>query len=186
MPIELRLLRRALALAEHHNFVRAAHRCGNLSFGHDGRSGGSHGWCAAVIRWRRYLAALSKKTLSLQRLLRFALVMGSRLPRAALKPLLAGSFGDHADIEATKSFPSIACDSIPMMKTIIAATDAVSVLPLTTVMAEVRARQLVVLPLVEPWFHSEFGVVRLAHRSLAPIEEKRHPKPHWRAKVRPP
>ena len=58
-----------------------------------------------------------------------------------------------------------------MMKTIIAATDAVSVLPLTTVMGEVRARQLVVLPLVEPWFHSEFGVVRLANRSLAPIGE---------------
>jgi len=57
------------------------------------------------------------------------------------------------------------------MKTIIAATDAVSVLPLTTVMAEVRARQLVLLPLVEPCFHSEFGVVRLAHRSLAPIGE---------------
>ncbi len=35
----------------------------------------------------------------------------------------------------------------------------------------VMKRELVVLPLVAPWFHSEFGVVRLAHRSLSPIGE---------------
>ena len=124
-----------------------------------------------VVRNGHPLAAASKKALTLQRLLQFPIVMSSRLPSAMLKRLLIGTFGDNPGSDAMKSFPSIACDSIATMKTLVAGTDAVSVMPLSTIMAEVRSRQLVVLPLVAPWFHSEFGVVRLAHRSLSPIGE---------------
>jgi len=124
-----------------------------------------------VARSGHPLATAPKKTLTLQRLLQFPVVMSSRLPSAMLKRLLIGTFGDNPDADSVKSFPSIACYSIPMMKTIIAGTEAISVLPLSTVIAEVLSRQLVILPLVAPWFHSEFGVVRLAHRSLSPIGE---------------
>jgi DNA-binding transcriptional LysR family regulator len=124
-----------------------------------------------VVRSGHPLATASKKALTLQQLLQFPVVMSSRLPPAMLKRLLVGTFGDNPDTDSMKSFPSIACDSIPMMKTIIADTDAVSVLPLSTVISEVQSRQFVILSLVAPWFDSEFGVVRLAHRSLSPIGE---------------
>lgn len=124
-----------------------------------------------VARNGHPLAAAPKKALTLQRLLQFPIVMSSRLPSTMLKRLLIGTFGDNPDTDSMKSFPSIACDSIPMMKTIIADTDAISVLPLSTVIGEVLSRRFVILPLVAPWFHSEFGVVRLAHRSLSPIGE---------------
>lgn len=56
-----------------------------------------------------------------------------------------------------------------MMKKIVAETDAVSILPFNVVLAEVRTGQLVVLPLVPPLKKVDFGIVRLAHRSLSPI-----------------
>jgi len=58
-----------------------------------------------------------------------------------------------------------------MMKMIVAETDAVGVLPLNTVIAEVRAGELVVLPLVSPFLKVDFGVIRLARRSLSPLGE---------------
>ncbi len=124
-----------------------------------------------VARRGHPLARASKKTLTLQRLLEFPIVMSSRLPTGILKRLLVGTFGDNPDTDSTRSFPSIACDSIPMMKTIIAGTDAVSVLPLSAVMDDIRSRRFIILPLVESWFDSEVGVVRLAHRSLSPVGE---------------
>ncbi len=124
-----------------------------------------------VARSGHPLATASKNALTLQGLLKFPIVMASRLPSAMLKRLLIGTFGDNPDTDSMKSFPSIACDSIPMMKTIIADTDAISVLPLSTVLDDVLSRHFVILPLVAPWFHSEFGVVRLAHRSLSPLGE---------------
>ena len=58
-----------------------------------------------------------------------------------------------------------------MMKMIVAETEAVGLLPLNTVMAEVQDGQLVVLSLVLPFLKVEFGIVRLAHRSLSPLGE---------------
>jgi hypothetical protein len=58
-----------------------------------------------------------------------------------------------------------------MMKTVVAETDAVGLLPLNTVMAEVRAGELVVLSLVSPFLKVDFGIIRLAHRSLSPLGE---------------
>jgi len=124
-----------------------------------------------VVRSGHPLATAPKKTPTLQRLLQFPIVMSSRLPSAILRRFLIGAFGDNPDADSMKSFPTIACDSIAMMKTIVAGTDAVSVLPLSTVTAEVLSGQFAILPLVESWFHSEFGVVRLAHRSLSPVGE---------------
>jgi hypothetical protein len=66
------------------------------------------------------------------------------------------------------------------MKMIVAETDAVGLLPLNTVIAEVRAGELVVLSLVPPFLKVDFGIIRLAHRSLSPLgesfEEENAPK----------
>jgi DNA-binding transcriptional LysR family regulator len=66
---------------------------------------------------------------------------------------------------------SIACESLPMMKKVVAGTDAVGLLTLSVVGAELQSRALAVLPIVEPWLHGRFGVIRLAHRSLSPVGE---------------
>jgi DNA-binding transcriptional LysR family regulator len=66
---------------------------------------------------------------------------------------------------------SVACESLPMMKKVVAGTDAVGVLTLGVAADELRGGQLVVLPIVEPWLHGRFGVIRLAHRSLPPAGE---------------
>jgi len=57
------------------------------------------------------------------------------------------------------------------MKMIVAETDAVGLLPLNTVIAEVRADELVVLSLVPPFLKVDFGIIHLAHRSLSPLGE---------------
>lgn len=57
------------------------------------------------------------------------------------------------------------------MNTIVAGTDTVSLLPLNVVWNEVQAGQLVILSLVPPSMKVDFGIVRLAHRSLSPIGE---------------
>jgi DNA-binding transcriptional LysR family regulator len=66
---------------------------------------------------------------------------------------------------------TIACESLPMMKEVVAGTDAVALLPLTVISDELRAGRLAVLPIIEPWLHGRFGVIRLANRSLPPAGE---------------
>jgi DNA-binding transcriptional LysR family regulator len=66
---------------------------------------------------------------------------------------------------------TIACESLPMMKKVVAGTDAVGLLTPTVIAPELRAGQLAVLPIVEPWLHGRFGVIRLANRSPTPAGE---------------
>jgi DNA-binding transcriptional LysR family regulator len=115
--------------------------------------------------------ATSKKAPTLQGMLRFPIIMTSRIHTTALKRFLIGAFGENPVSPTVKSFPTIACESVAMMKTIVAGTDAVALLPLKPVMAEVLSRQLSVLPLVAPWFQGDLAVVRIAHRSLSPVGE---------------
>ena len=113
----------------------------------------------------------SKGIPTLQSILRFPTVMTSRVTIPALKQFLASEPGAGTDHARMKSFPAIACESVAMMKMIVAETDAVGLLPLNAVMDEVRAGQLVVLSLVPPFMKIEFGIARLAHRSLSPLAE---------------
>jgi DNA-binding transcriptional LysR family regulator len=123
-----------------------------------------------VVRTEHPLAT-PQEALSLRGLLQFPIAMTSRLPPAMLKRFLSAAFEDEPIHHTMKSFPTIACESVAMMKAIVLGTDAVGILPLNSVKAEVLLRQFHVLPLVAPWFHVELGVVRLARRSLSPIGE---------------
>jgi DNA-binding transcriptional LysR family regulator len=113
----------------------------------------------------------SKEPPTLQSILQFPSMMTSRVSAPVLMQFLAGESADDTHHTPTKSFPAIACESVAMMKMITAETDTVGVLPLNAVMAEVRAGQLVVLSLVPPFMKVDFGIVRLAHRSLSLIGE---------------
>lgn len=110
----------------------------------------------------------SGRALSLQNILHFPVAMTSRPSTGILKRLLHGAFQNNRELPpVAKSFPAIACDSVAMMKSIIACTDAVALLPLTPVIDEVAARTLTVLPLVLPGLQADFGVAWLAQRPLS-------------------
>jgi DNA-binding transcriptional LysR family regulator len=103
---------------------------------------------------------------SLASVLKFPVVMTSRPSTAMLKRLLAGAFaGDDHGSRTAKSFPDIACESVALMKAIVASTDAVALLPLTPVVTDVKSRKLAVVPLVLEGLQADFGVVRLVNRS---------------------
>jgi DNA-binding transcriptional LysR family regulator len=108
---------------------------------------------------------------TLKSILRFPGVMTSRVTIPALKQFLASAPRNRTDQAIAKSFPAIGCESVAMMKMIVAETDAVGLLPLNTVIAEVRAGKLVVLSLVPPFLKVEFGIIRLGHRTLSPLGE---------------
>ena len=103
---------------------------------------------------------------------RFPFASGSRVPAPMLKQMLEEKSNTATSTRDLKSLPSIACDSLAMLKTIVRGSDAIALIPLNVVMAEVRAGKLVVLPIIRPWLKSSFAVVRLAHRSLSPLGEK--------------
>jgi len=104
--------------------------------------------------------------------LRFPFAGGSRVPAPMLKEMLEETSGNGGPAPQVKSLPSIACDSLTMIKTITRGSDAVALMPLNVVMADVRAGKLAVLPIIRSWLQSAFAIVRLAHRSLSPLGEK--------------
>jgi DNA-binding transcriptional LysR family regulator len=123
-----------------------------------------------VVRSGHPLLA-SKEVPTLRGILKFPVVMSPWIPSAFVKSLLDGALGKNPDPSAVKSFRAITCESVAMMKKIAAGSDAVAVLTLNTVMAEVQNGHLAVLPLVAPWIQGNFVAVRLAHRSLSPLGE---------------
>jgi DNA-binding transcriptional LysR family regulator len=57
------------------------------------------------------------------------------------------------------------------MKNIALESDAVALLPLNLLLADLEAKTMAVLPLVVPLLKPAFGIVRLARRSLSPLGE---------------
>ncbi|MGD0416146.1 MAG: LysR family transcriptional regulator [Terriglobales bacterium] len=113
----------------------------------------------------------SKELLTLQKILQFPVVSTSRLSGPVLKQFAAGRRAESVEQSRSKSFPAIACESIAMMKTISAGTDAVGLLPLNTVIEEVRDGRLALLSFVAPWMTADWAIVRLSHRTLSPLGE---------------
>jgi DNA-binding transcriptional LysR family regulator len=113
-----------------------------------------------------------KGTLRMGDLLHYPFVSIARLPPAVLRQLVSESAeGENPARPGLKSFPSIACDSVPMIKNIVQTSDAVTILPLNTFLAEVEAQTLVALPSFQPLLNIESVIVRLARRTLSPLGE---------------
>jgi DNA-binding transcriptional LysR family regulator len=101
----------------------------------------------------------------LAQILSFPLVLTGRLPPRILDPLLRQSPPLGAPL---KAMPAIAVESLAMMKAVVASSDAVALLTLSAIASELAGRRLVALAHVEPWVHTQYGIVRLRQRSLSP------------------
>jgi len=116
---------------------------------------------------------LERAALTLATILEFPLVTTSRLTPRLLAPLARAAGGSGTSAEASpRSVPAIACESLSMMKSIVTSSNAIGILPLGVVVPEVTAGTLVVMPVVEPWLHGNFALVRLARRALPLAGEK--------------
>jgi DNA-binding transcriptional LysR family regulator len=104
----------------------------------------------------------------------FPIVFTSRFPsdmfRGLAEALCASRKINRPEL-AGKAVVSIACESLPMMKTIAMETDAIAILPLRLVFEEVKAGELTAVP-GPAWLKGNFGIARIAHRSLSPIAEE--------------
>ena len=67
--------------------------------------------------------------------------------------------------------PAITVEDVTLMKQIVAATDAVTLLSAYLVQDEVADGRLVVLPFAMPWLKISFSILHLAHRTLPPLGE---------------
>jgi DNA-binding transcriptional LysR family regulator len=119
----------------------------------------------------RAWAALPKQPrLTLEDVTAYPLVFTGRLAPRILGPIVAASRRAGGKVELHNP-PSVACESIAMMKTIVVGSDAIAILPLGAIGPEAGSGRLAVLPLVEPWLHANFAVIRLARRTPPPSSE---------------
>jgi DNA-binding transcriptional LysR family regulator len=132
-----------------------------------------------LIRRQGYLAVRpghpllkQKRVLTMSEVLQYPFVSTSRFPSAMLLEFLSESAtGENPSRPGPKTVPSIACESLGMMKNIVQRSDAVALLTLNLLLPDLEANAIAVLPLVLPVFHGEFGIVQLARRSLSPLGE---------------
>jgi len=113
---------------------------------------------------------LKQSGLTLGDIVAFPLVATGRLTPRLLGPLVAATRRRPGAIEA-RSPPTITCESLAMMKTVVAGSDAIAILPLGAVSREAGSGLLAVLPLVEPWLHANFAILRLARRTPPPSSD---------------
>jgi DNA-binding transcriptional LysR family regulator len=113
---------------------------------------------------------LQQSSPSLTDVVGYPLVSTARLTPRLLGPLMAASRRQEARPE-NRSVPAVTCESLAMMKTIVAGSDAIAILPLGAIAAEAASGVLGVVPLVEPWLHARFAVIRVARRTPPPASE---------------
>lgn len=130
----------------------------------------------AVADYQGYFVVRSGHPLTLRRhpvalgdVLDFPVVSTGRLPARLLEPLLKGARRNA--LKHVREVPAVTCESLAMMKVIAESSDAVAILPLKAIAREVEANRLAALPLVEPWLIADFGIIRLAGRTLSPAGE---------------
>ncbi|HMO49521.1 MAG TPA: LysR family transcriptional regulator [Kiritimatiellia bacterium] len=115
---------------------------------------------------------LGRRNLAAGDLVRYPLVSMPLMPnRIALmgQHLKGAEAGVHKLLEKWR--PTIAVNSITSMKTIVADSDAITIVSLKMVRHELARRELVVLPLQFPWLGTNFAIMHLAHRTLSPLAE---------------
>src|SRR5271157_4420159 len=113
-----------------------------------------------------------RSALSIGDVLRYPFVSTSRFPPGLLRQFASEAVtGENLSQPGPRTFPSIACESLTMMKNIAQESDAVAMLPLNVMLPDLAAESMAVLPLVLPMLEADFNIVRLARRSLSPVGE---------------
>jgi DNA-binding transcriptional LysR family regulator len=105
---------------------------------------------------------------SLPEILKYPTCTAGRMP-----PEMTQRFRKASEPSARlKSIPSISCESLAMMKSIVAESDAVALLPLNVVSAAVEEGAMTILPVLEPWMLATYGIARPRHRNLPMLGKK--------------
>jgi len=113
-----------------------------------------------------------KGPLGLSDVLHYPLVSTSRFPAGFLREFVSETMaGESPSRLGPRTVPSIACESVTMMRNIAQESDAVAMLPLSVLLPDLKTGAMAVLPVVSPVLSTEFGIVRLAKRSLSPLGE---------------
>ena len=111
-----------------------------------------------------------KGPLTLKEILRYPFVSTSRFPTGFLREFVSESSDDESSSRSgPKTVPSIACESMTMMRNIAQESDAVAMLPLAVLLPDLKTKAMAILPVAFPVLNTEFGIVRLARRSLSPL-----------------
>jgi DNA-binding transcriptional LysR family regulator len=108
---------------------------------------------------------------SLPEILEYPLVAPGRLPASSIKRFRAASRQQGPRL-ASQSIPSVGCDAVAMMRTVVMESDAVGILPLNVLLPEVQAGTLAAFSIIEPWLKPSFSIVRLKRRALSPLGAK--------------
>ncbi len=113
---------------------------------------------------------LQRPSVRLTDVVAFPLVATSRLTPRLLGPIVAASrqLASASDLPAA---PSVTCESVGMMKRIVAGSDTIAIMPLAAINVDGNPGRLAVLPLVEPWLKASFAIIRLARRTPSPSSE---------------
>jgi DNA-binding transcriptional LysR family regulator len=113
-----------------------------------------------------------KGPLGLSDVLRYPFVSTSRFPSGFLREFVSESAGGESSSRSgPRTVPSVACESVTMMRNIAQESDAVAMLPLSVLLPDLKTGAMAALPVVFPMLNTEFGIVRLAKRSLSPLGE---------------
>lgn len=112
---------------------------------------------------------VGKKALSLDALMNHPLVTSGRAA-SRLATLASGADGGAGDpAKLARWVPAVATESLSMMCSTVASSDAFTFLPLQLALSHVDAGKLSILPLALPWLKITFSVMHLAHRPLSPL-----------------
>ena len=113
-----------------------------------------------------------KGPLTLKEVLRYPFVSTSRFPTGFLREFVSEATDEeNSSRHGPKTVPSIACESMTMMRNIAQESDAVAMLPLRVLLPDLKTKAMAILPVAFPVLSTEFGIVRLARRSLSPLGE---------------
>jgi DNA-binding transcriptional LysR family regulator len=96
--------------------------------------------------------------------------MGPVPPRLAPNFVRAGIQG-RIDPSTGDFVPTIAVDSVALMKSIVSHSDAFGAAPAVVLATELAEGRLVALPISAPWAVAEPGIIRLRERPLTPAQE---------------
>ena len=99
-------------------------------------------------------------------------LVGPRLPRHAVQALARAAQADRRSGPGRAPPQAVECDSATVLKSILLASDAVSMMPRFMVEAELRSGQLRALPEIDLRLTVRFGIAWLKQRSLSAAGEK--------------
>lgn len=109
----------------------------------------------------------SRRSASLKDALRYPLAFTSRVPLDLLA-LLREAQGPATAGETPPPLPAVACDSTIMMRRIVAASDAVTLMPMVLIARELAEGTLATLPVEAPWLGRHFAIIRVVERTPSP------------------